>query len=233
MSELSQWDILLTVLDYPWIREKKSGKRSSWRSFIETCFLGSTFGGLWKKQLIENNFKPTFFFVAALSFWRFLFYFLCFVEWPNRWFSLLACIDQEEELDSLSFFFMCCVWFVSYGDGRPEWWDLFEVVWRESRSGWSSLAWFLVLRESVFLFMVRFSAAWVRRFLGMAGGDGGGPLGLLLSVTILVLIGILAFSIRLFSVSWDSSTFSSSWICFFFLFFFCWCFVPVRTFWFF
>jgi hypothetical protein len=37
----------------------------------------------------------------------------------------------------------------------------------------------------------------------MAGGDGGGPLGLLLSVTILVLIGILAFSIRLFSVSWD------------------------------
>jgi dolichyl-diphosphooligosaccharide--protein glycosyltransferase len=34
----------------------------------------------------------------------------------------------------------------------------------------------------------------------MAGGDGGGPLGLLLSVTILVLIGILAFSIRLFSV---------------------------------
>jgi hypothetical protein len=37
----------------------------------------------------------------------------------------------------------------------------------------------------------------------MAGGNGGGPLGLLLSVTILVLIGILAFSIRLFSVSWD------------------------------
>jgi hypothetical protein len=70
----------------------------------------------------------------------------------------------------------------------------------------------------------------VRSFLGMAGGDGGGPLGLLLSVTILVLIGILAFSIRLFSVSWDSSTFSSSWISFFFLFSFCWCFVAVRTF---
>lgn len=232
MSELSQWDIFLTVLDYPSIREKKIGKRSSWRSFIETCFLGSTFGGLWKKQLIENNIIPTFFFVAALSFYSFLFFYV-FCRMTQLLIFTFGLYWSRRRAWQFVIFFMCFVWFVSYGDGRPEWWDLFEVVWRESRSGRSSLAWFLVLRESVFLFMVRFSAAWVRSFLGMAGGDGGGPLGLLLSVTILVLIGILAFSIRLFSVSWDSSTFSSSWISFFFLFSFCWCFVAVRTFWFF
>lgn len=36
------------------------------------------------------------------------------------------------------------------------------------------------------------------------GAAGGGPLGLLVSATILALIGIMAFSIRLFSVSFGS-----------------------------
>lgn len=36
------------------------------------------------------------------------------------------------------------------------------------------------------------------------GAAGGGPLGLLVSATILALIGVMAFSIRLFSVSFGS-----------------------------